>query len=274
MWARYRPTHIFAAGWDSPLAVSAAIWSRVTRARLGVWVESNASTSAVRNDAADLFRRTYLRSADFAVVPTRSSGDYVLSLARRTVPLVELKNPVVWQRLPEADPYGAPGARRFVFLGDFSMRKGFDRFVRLVGMGARRGWTGVAWGRDVDGLAKGAHDSLQLRESRPLADIVPELRSSDVLVIPSRIDPAPLTYSEALALGLRVLVSDSIAYSDDASAGPGTAAYPAQDPAAALDAAEALLRGPRPSPERSQQVTPQYWSRMILDGLMEAGLSR
>ena len=46
---------------------------------------------------------------------------------------------------------------------------------------------------------------------------MPLLRSTDVIVIPSRVDPAPLTYSEGLALGLRVILSDTIAYREHAA---------------------------------------------------------
>src|SRR4051794_516061 len=44
LYWRLRPTHIFAAGWDSPLSIGASAYSRLPDVRLGVWVESNPST--------------------------------------------------------------------------------------------------------------------------------------------------------------------------------------------------------------------------------------
>ncbi|MFT3873068.1 MAG: glycosyltransferase [Nocardioides sp.] len=261
LWRDYRPTHIFAAGWDSPLAIAAAFYTRIGNARLGVWVESNATTSTRRGRGSDAFRKAFLSSASFVVVPTPGSRRFVEELVGPMVS-AELKNPVSCQRLTDSSV--AP-ARRMIFLGDFSRRKGFDRFCEILRTGAGHDWSGVCWGRDVEGLAAAAPPNLTVEASRPLASITGELSDSDVLVVPSRVDPAPLTYSEALALGLRVMVSCDIAYAEDAERWAGSAAFDPVNPAGAIEIAERLLQGPRPSKARGAAVSPEQWARGVLE---------
>lgn len=263
LWSAYRPTHIFAAGWDSPLSVSAAAYSRARRTPMGVWVESNPSTSMRQGRFSNLFRRGFLRSASFSVVPTQASAAYVRALSGREMPIRQLLNPVSWNRL---DDCTASSDRRMVFIGDLSRRKGFDVFRDVVSSGLAHGWTGVAWGRDIENLARDVPGNLQIHAARPLQSVLPHLRSSDVLVIPSRVDPAPLTYSEALALGLRVLVSDSIALAEHARVTTGADVMTVTNGASVHVAAARLLSGPRPGKEASELVTPEHWASEVLRG--------
>jgi glycosyltransferase involved in cell wall biosynthesis len=262
LWRQFKPDHVFTAGWDSPLSLAAAAYSRVRRTHLGVWVESNPTTSRHCGGPADLARRAFLRSADFAVVPTRASGSYVSALAGYDFPSVRLKNPVDWPRI--SDSSDGCASKRMVFIGDLTERKGFDYFARALAHGSSRGWVGVAYGRDLKGLASMSPPNLSLRPATPLNDIVPHLLPTDIMVIPSRVDPAPLTFSEALALGLRVVVSERIAYGEDAAGFAGSAQVDPGDPMAVVAAAEQLHAGKRPAMERGHTVTADYFAAGVL----------
>lgn len=265
-WAEQPPTHVLVAGWDSPLSWLAAIWGRVPRARVGMWVESNLSTSRHQGRLIGQARKSLLAGVDFVLVPTSGSGQYVESLAKRSVPALQLLNPVAMPRLPDEDDAGQ--GKRLVFLGDLSGRKGFDVLCAVLSAGEADGWTGVAWGRDVEGRASAAPANLEVMESRPIGQILPSLRSTDILVIPSRVDPAPLTFSEGLALGIRTIVSDTIAYGEVAHGIPGCARAQGADADSYLAAANALFGEERPSATAGEQVSPAFWADRVTDWLL------
>lgn len=267
IFRQFRPSHVFTAGWDTPLSLAAGIYAKATSAQLGIWVESNPSTSTQQGVMANRYRRGFLRSASFAVVPTQQSEDYVRHLHGGDLPCRRLLNPVSLTRLdsPKARP-------RLIFVGDLSARKGFDRFEDLVTRGAPHGWDGVAWGRDTESLASRVSSNCVVHEAVPQSELIPHLRSSDILVIPSRVDPAPLTYSEGLALGLRMIVSDTIAYREHARATPGVRVS-SGDAGDLLAAANDLREEMRPPSTASVEVSPEHWALSVLDGLVPGNRS-
>lgn len=268
LWFGYRPTHIFAAGWDSPLSLAAATWARARGATFGTWVESNQSTSRRRSGPADLYRRLFLRSADFVVVPSDASRDYVQALTGRRMHTVKLLNSVALDRIADVPPATVPW-RRIVFLGDLSRRKGFDLFQESARHLSPEGWAAVAWGRDTEGLGR-MEPSVEVRESRLLRDIVPALHPRDILVIPSRSDPAPLTFSEGLALGLRVVISDAVAYAAEAPRLAGVEAAPAKDNESVADAVRRLHSAARPDVPASLEVAHTYFADHVVRALVSA----
>ncbi|NYG54699.1 glycosyltransferase family 4 protein [Nocardioides perillae] len=261
---RYRPTHVFTAGWDTPLSLAASTWARWAGVHLGVWVESSPLTSKHDNLLLNAARRRFLRPATFAVVPTDASRAHVDRLAGRHVRSRLLLNPVDLGRLP--DQFSEAGAR-VIFLGDLTRRKGFDVLLQAATVLRVRDIEVHAWGRDIEGLAAVA-DDVTIHGAAPLPEILPMLRSTDVLVIPSRVDPAPLTYSEALALGLRVVVSETIAYAGHASTTVGAVVSDCSSPAALIGAIEAALTSRRPDPESSREVTPRHFGTTVVDALL------
>jgi glycosyltransferase involved in cell wall biosynthesis len=171
-----------------------------------------------------------------------------------------LANPVALERMTDD---GSDG-RRILFIGELSARKGFDVFMEACALGAHAGWTGLAWGDDTEGLAAQAPANCRVAPARPLEVLIPDLRSADVWAIPSRRDPAPLTFSEALALGLRVTVSDAIAYSELATSTLGADVHGAEDPESLIASAERLISGSRPTDRSAAEVSEVYWA----DGIM------
>lgn len=262
----YRPTHCFTAGWDTPLSLAASSWARASRMRLGVWVESSPLTSKHDNLMLNAARRAFLGPADFAVVPTEVSRVYVNRLAGRDVPSRVLLNPVRLSRLADAPSGAAP---RVVFLGDLSRRKGYDVLRGAATVLRQQGLETHAWGRDVDGLARRESDVL-VHAPVPLSAIVPLLRSTDVLVISSRVDPAPLTYSEALALGVRVVVSDTIAYAQHAAATTGATVSDCSTPESLAHGIARALGSPRPDAAATMEVTPEHFGRSVVDALLSS----
>lgn len=260
----FRPTHLLVAGWDSPISLACAAYAGITRSRTAFWVESNETTSRRSGLLARCYRRALLRSADLAVVPTQASADHVNKIAGRKVDSVLLPNPVSLQRLP----LSTSNSRRFIYLGDFSERKGFDIFLRACALGAATQWTGVAWGADVEGLSYSRPPNCELRPAAPLHEILPSLSSNDVWLIPSRRDPAPLTYSEALALGLRVVVSDAIAYAEHAGRTNGAGVARVDDPSSFLLVAESLREAAGPGRSASAEVTCDNWASTLASALV------
>jgi glycosyltransferase involved in cell wall biosynthesis len=255
-----RPTHLFVAGWDSPAALACAAYARITKARLVLWVESNASTSRRQSRVASQFKRLSLESSSAVLVPSASSLSLVRSLTPKPLQVLVLPNPVTHSRIADA-PTGQQ--KRLLFIGEMTSRKGFDTFMEACRAGAASGWTAIAWGDDREGLATQAPDNCQIRAPRPIEGIITEFRPDDVWVIPSRTDPAPLTYSEALALGLRVTVSDAIAYQTHAKKTPGAAVHRQGDAVSLLETAELLHRGQRPSAEVGLEVGNEHWATEV-----------
>ncbi|MGY2701584.1 glycosyltransferase family 4 protein [Nocardioides sp. HB32] len=268
LFARFRPTHVFAAGWSTSASVLASAYCRATGAQLGAWVESSRLTSKNLSRPAVAFRRSWLSPASYCVVPSGASEEYVRELARREVQVLRLLNPVELSRL--ADPTGVASPRA-VFLGDYSARKGFDRFVEAARILGPRGVGAVAWGTDRDNLRQSAAGLVDVRNPERLSAIAPQLHGRDVLVIPSRVDPAPLTYSEALSLGLRVVVSDQIAYRDHASRTGGVAVVDCSRPEDIADAVERLANGSRPDASAADEVSAQHFARTVTSAMMGDG---
>lgn len=263
--AGLKPTHMLVAGWDSPLALSCVLRRRLLGGTICLWVESTLDTGTRRGRFSQVFRREVLRAADVALVPTLASRDFVHQTAGRPVPVVLLPNPVNVSRLP--DPTGPVAHRRLVFLGEFSRRKGFDIFLAAVEAGYAEGWTGIAFGGDGRDDPEPSASGATLLPARPLGEIVPLLSPDDVLVIPSRVDPAPLTFSEGLALGLRVVVSDGIAYGQGRLPA-GTTSMVSGDPTSLLSSAASLMDGPRPTLQSAELVAPQAWAVAVCDALL------
>lgn len=261
-----RPTHLLVPGWDSPASLAAAAYSRATRARMVSWVESNPTTSQYGGALSNAYRRHFLRSAAGALVPTAVSAQYVQALARKSMPTTILPNAVSLDRLP-ASPVHPQERKRLIFVGDLSLRKGYDVFEDAACRAIANGWGAHAYGDDVEGrfrtgLGIGLTSGLRLEDFAPSLDA-----SRDVWVIPSRWDPAPLTYSEALALGLRVVISDAIAYAGDAPP-DGVEVFQSENVTSLSDALHRAQLGSRPSSEASARFTDSHWADTVSDFLL------
>ena len=263
VFLRFRPTHLFVAGWDSPLAVQSAAWSACVGSRMAVWVESNPTTTRVSTSLSNRLRRRFLSAADLAVVPTGSSARYVDALAGREVPHLLLPNPVQVDRLEDS----SRSTRRVIFLGDLSRRKGFDVFQRLAADLSAEGWASAAWGRDSEGLA-GQSSHVSVNPPSRFADVVSHLDSADVLVIPSRSDPAPLTFSEGIALGLRIVLSDGVAYAGDARNTTGVSIARSEDVKSFVDAVHRASAMPRPPASEAERISPSHFALTLVPALL------
>lgn len=262
---RYSPTHVLTAGWDVPASVLVSLRGRVTGQRTMFWSESTATTTGLTSGPAHAYRRLVVGSADVLLCPTSASACHATGLAGRALPVVVRPNPVAVDRLFDRP---APTERRLLFVGEFSCRKGFDRYLALMREAAPLGWTGLAVGPDREGLAANAPSNVRVLNARPFVDILQLLGPDDVWVVPSRSDPAPLTFSEAVALGLRCLLSESLAYADDFRGRDGVAVSDGET-ANMLAAVQTLAAGPRPGPELAEEVSVRGWANAVLDGLLE-----
>jgi hypothetical protein len=72
-----------------------------------------------------------------------------------------------------------------------------------------------------------------------------------------------------LALGIRVSVSDAVAYADQAAETAGAGVHRASDARSLLRNAEDLMAAPRPDEHAAQSVSESTWAHAILDLLLE-----
>jgi glycosyltransferase involved in cell wall biosynthesis len=259
MWVGVRPTHILTAGWDTPASIASQVYGRVTGARLCLWSESTAQTSAHAGLLPGMYRRWAASGADSYLFPTKAAKAWLEAISGRSLePSLVLPNPVRGDRLPD-DNISDP---RFVFLGDLSRRKGFDLVCEV--MRRHTGWSSVAYGRDPESLSALAPSNVLWHGSHPFSAILPTLRASDVLVIPSRSDPAPLTFSEGLVLGLRIVVSPEIAYGAEYGGQDGIC-VPTELTVAGLAGAMAMaLAMQRPSSDLARSANAGQWAKEVV----------
>lgn len=207
-----------------------------------------------------LYRKWAAKGADSYLFSTEAAKTWVEELAGHTLDRsLVLPNPMQGTRLPDDDR----PCPRFVFLGDLSRRKGFD--LLCDAMRRRPDWLCVAYGRDSEGLSMFEPPNVVWKGSQTSSTIHQALRASDVLVIPSRSDPAPLTFSEGLVLGLRMVVSPDIAYGTE-YAGQTGIFVPTELTAAglvsAMDDARTAARLPADVAHLAQ---PGHWANAVVE---------
>ena len=138
-------------------------------------------------------------------------------------------------------------------LGLMIPRKGTDLFVAMAHLLRERGTPvelRVAGGMEPSYLRQWALD--QIAAGEPLGvqfvghvdDGMREVAGWDVMVMPSRADPFPLSVLEAMALGVPVVGADVDGISEQLADGGGML-VPPEDPVALADAVEALARDPQ-----------------------------
>lgn len=267
--SKLRPTHQLVAGWDTPVSIAAAIRGRVHRLRSVIWVESTQDTTRVKSSPAAALRRFVVGSASGVLAPTTASANYALAIAGRHLPCLVLPNPVDLERISfQEDRAASEYSRRVVFVGELSRRKGFDRLMQAIPILTEAGWEAAAWGAPTETPVIPASSGVKFHGPRPFPEILAELRPTDVWVIPSRRDPAPLTFSEALAAGIRLVVSQELAYASDWAGVPGVTVADCDD---ARDLAAAIIRaeqGPRPAPSCSERVAVTTWAAEVVSLLL------
>ncbi|WP_426957400.1 glycosyltransferase family 4 protein [Muricoccus radiodurans] len=199
-----------------------------------------------------------MRAAWTAVAtPTAHRLAQQLGLPRGTVTVVPngVDAPV------RADPFSfhatlglAPGARVALFLGRLDRGKGADLLPDMAEAIARR-MPGAVLACAGDGPLRASLESaappghpLRLlgHSSRPAA----LLRAADALLMPSRLEGAPLTFLEAALCDLPVIATPQAL---EAEPEPGRLAWlaPAEDPVAFAEALEALLANPAETARRA-----------------------
>lgn len=124
----------------------------------------------------------------------------------------------------------APGERiELLCVGQISRRKNMSAAARAAGELRRRGRDAhlTVVGRTVDpGEAEAlkAFDFVTVLPQRPMAELKPLYRESDVFVLPSRRETFGLVYAEAMSQGLPVLYTRGQGF--DGQFAPGEVGYP------------------------------------------------
>jgi glycosyltransferase involved in cell wall biosynthesis len=209
------PRMVVLGGWDLSASWSALSWCHRHAVPAVAWVESGAETGLFRGPFSSLVRRRFLDGCGGALVSGDAAAAFVNEL-RPGMPTTVVRNAVGLSAL-HALP--APTARSALFVGELSQRKGVDVLldalpgllqhlerVVIVGDGQLRPAVLEATQR-LDRV-----HYLGYLEGPSLVDA---FASADVIVAPSRKDPAPLVASEALAAGRPLVLGPGVGNATD-----------------------------------------------------------
>ena len=166
-------------------------------------------------------RQRIVQRADFAVAYGARSADYLRGL-RSDLPLVIGRNsaPVPDTSLPRVADATAGKCVRFVLIGDLAdTRKGVDvalAALRLVPDADLR-LSVIGGGRLLGQLSELGQSDPRVRFLGPLAphECADELRRSDVLLFPTRVDVFGLALVEAMGAEVAPIVSRAAGATDD-----------------------------------------------------------
>lgn len=260
---------VVVGGWNQPAFAAAAVWCKLRRVPLVVWVESTAADQ--RSGRLEPAKRRLLRAVDRFIVPGEASRAYLDALGVPAPSIVVAPNAV--------DPEIFSGGRRtrdgerlrLVAVGRLSPEKGLDVLVEAVrglpveleiaGTGPEDARLRALAGENVTFLGWVGRDTL------------PDLyANADVAVMPSRSDPWGLVLNEASLAGLP-LVSTTAAGAawDVIEDGVNGFRVPPGDVGALRTAIERLAgddafrraAGAR-SRELAARFTPEAWADAVL----------
>jgi glycosyltransferase involved in cell wall biosynthesis len=212
---RLSPEVVVLGGWDLSASWSSLHWCHRHSVPAVAWVESGAASGSFRDPLTSLARRRFLTGCGAALVSGDAAAAFVGQL-RPGLPTTVVRNAI---GLPALHALPAPSGKSALFVGALSERKGVDvllealpglmqhlESVVIVGDGHLR--PAVA---DAARRLERVH-YLGYLEGRRLVDA---FASADVVVVPSRKDPAPLVASEALAGGRPLVLGPGVGNADD-----------------------------------------------------------
>jgi glycosyltransferase involved in cell wall biosynthesis len=221
------PDALVVAGWDLPASWSALAWARRRRVPAYAWIESGATTGALRGPVSTTARRFFLGQCQGAIVPGAAAADFVRELAPG-LPSVHAPNavavPVNYAASEPHPPWSA------MFVGELSRRKGFDIVLEAI-PDLLSDFDAVTVAGDgplasqIDVLAKREPRVrwLGFVEGDPLLSA---MSGASVVLVPSRQDPWPLVAVEALTIGRPVVLGPGVGSAVDLQAIAGSAAVP------------------------------------------------
>jgi len=212
---RLSPDVVVLGGWDLSASWSSLLWCRLNVVPAIAWVESGVGTGSFRGRLSSLARQRFLDGCEAALVSGDAAAAFVNQL-HSGLPTTVVRNAIGLSAL-HALP--APTARSALFVGELSQRKGVDvllealpgllqqlESITIVGDGQLRPAVEAATQR-----LERVH-YLGYLEGQHLVDV---FASADIVVAPSRKDPAPLVASEALTAGRPLVLGPGVGNAND-----------------------------------------------------------
>jgi glycosyltransferase involved in cell wall biosynthesis len=210
---RLRPDVLIVGGWNQPAFWQAALYARLARVPLVVWVESTARDERAGRRPVEAAKRALVRSAAGFVVPGRAAAEYVRSLGGQRIAFAP--NAV------DLDVFGRRGERRaelrarlgldgvtFLCVSRLSPEKGVDVLVRAFeGVPGRLALVGD--GPDRERVAALAGPSVRLLGRIERDELVDWYAAADAFVMPSRSETWGMAMQEAAAAGLPLIASEA-----------------------------------------------------------------
>jgi glycosyltransferase involved in cell wall biosynthesis len=210
---RLRPDVVIVGGWNQPAFWQAALYARLARVPLVVWVESTARDERAGRGPGEAAKRALVRSAAAFLVPGRAAAEYVRSLGAKEV--------AVAPNAVDLDVFGRRAGNRaelraklgldsvtFLCVSRLSPEKGVDVLVRAFdGVPGRLAVVGD--GPDRERVAALAGPSVRLLGRIERDELVDWYAAADAFVMPSRSETWGMSMQEAAAAGLPLVASEA-----------------------------------------------------------------
>lgn len=238
---RAAPDVVVVGGWDILASWVAVRWSRRHGVATCGWFESSATSGTRRGRASQAVRRLFLSMCDGVMVPGIEAEEFVTSLSPGIM-CARMPNSV---DAPELRSLAGPDPRKggALFLGDLSVRKGFDIvldaapqllecFPHLIVAGDG------PLGREARATAR-HHKRMKLVGFVEGADRAGIMSETGVVLLPSRRDPWPLVACEALVARRPVVLGSGVSSARDLRLIAGDAVSVMKEPSAHCLVAEA-----------------------------------
>jgi glycosyltransferase involved in cell wall biosynthesis len=270
---------VLLGAWESPLYWQVLLEAKLRRVRTVGFYESTLASNRHRRGPAAAVRAAFFKSLDAVVVPGRAAGEALESFGVVSDRIHIGFNAVNVSSFSEA----AAGSsvdhgpdHRFVFVGQliprknplallraFSEAKSGDATLTYIGSGEQQAEL------EAEASRLGLRDSVFFIEPMSNSELADQLHSFDTLVLPSEEEVWGLVVNEALAAGLKVVVSEQagVASSVDGMTGVRVTSTSLAHLVAALSWAEGSGTQPIDSPEILEH-TPERFAEVFIAALL------
>lgn len=278
---RLRPSIVIIGGWNQPAFWAAAVYARLARIPLVVWVESTARDTRPGSPLTELPKRLLLRSSKAYLVPGRASAEYLEGLGVAASLITTAPNavdPTIFEKRVDALRLRRPELRAelgiddavVLYVGRLEREKGVDLLVEAA-QSLSATVVIVGRGSEERALQADAPTNVRFEGWFPRDELARWYAVADVFVLPSRSDQWGMVLNEAAAAGLPLVATEAVGGAHDLIKDGVNGFRVAGDDVPALRAAlDRLLEDDRfreaagvRSRELAAAHTPQAWASAV-----------
>lgn len=273
---------VLIGGWESPLYWQVLLEAKGRGLRTVGFYESTLSSNRHSSGPVSAARSRFFRSLDAVVVPGAAAAAALESYGVVPDRIHEGFNAVDVSRFAaaaSASPASRGPGHRYVFVGQLIPRKNPDALLRAFALmcSPEDSLTYIGGGAEFAQLRSettrlGLDRQVMFLDPMTNHDLAEHLHTFDTLVLPSEEEVWGLVVNEALAAGLRVVVSEraGVAASVSGMSGVVVTTTSIKDVAAAMSTARTLGTTPIQSPE-ILRYTPELFADVFLKALLDRG---